>query len=152
MDDGSIDDTADQVKYINDPNVLLIQLNHNYGQCPAIKAGIDYSTGNFIATIDGDLQNDPADLVEMLRILRNEPFDVVTGVRKNRKDQIIFRNIPSFVANSMIRIITRTKILDNGCAIKLFKSQIIKDIALYGEMHRFIVILAIFEGAKSKTD
>jgi len=150
VDDGSGDDTVRRVKDLNDPRVRLIQLKRNYGQCLAIKAGIDYSTGDYIATIDGDLQNDPEDLIEMLHILQNEQFDVVTGIRKKRKDQVIFRKIPSFIANSLIRWITGTSIIDNGCAIKLFKSHIIKDIPLYGELHRFIVILAIYDGAKVK--
>lgn len=150
VDDGSGDDTIRRVKNLNDPRVRLIELKRNYGQCLAIKAGIDYSTGDYIATIDGDLQNDPEDLIEMLHILQNEQFDVVTGIRKKRKDQVIFRKIPSFIANSLIRWITGTSIIDNGCAIKLFKSHIIKDIPLYGELHRFIVILAIYDGAKVK--
>lgn len=150
VDDGSGDDTVRLVKKLNDPRVRLIQLKRNYGQCLAIKAGIDYSTGDYIATIDGDLQNDPEDLIEMLYILQNEPIDVVTGIRIKRKDQLIFRKIPSFIANSLIRWITGTSIIDNGCAIKLFKSHIIKDIPLYGELHRFIAILAIYDGAKVK--
>lgn len=96
VDDGSGDDTVRLVKKLNDPRVRLIQLKRNYGQCLAIKAGIDYSTGDYIATIDGDLQNDPEDLIEMLYILQNEPIDVVTGIRIKRKDQLIFRKIPSF--------------------------------------------------------
>lgn len=150
VDDGSGDNTVNQVKDLNDERVCLIQLKRNYGQCPAIKAGIDYSTGNYIATIDGDLQNDPADLIEMLRILQDEPYDVVTGIRKKRQDQMILRKIPSLIANSLIRKITGTAIIDNGCAIKLFRSEMVKDIPLYGELHRFIVILAIYEGAKVK--
>lgn len=150
VDDGSIDDTVSRVKELNDPRVSLIQLRRNYGQCPAIKAGIDYSTGDYIATIDGDMQNDPSDLIEMLQILRLEPFDVVTGIRKKRKDQMFLRKIPSMIANSLIRKITGTGIVDNGCAIKLFKRHTISDIPLYGELHRFIAILAIYEGAKIK--
>jgi glycosyltransferase involved in cell wall biosynthesis len=150
VDDGSSDDLVNQVKGLDDPRVCIIQLKRNYGQCPAIKAGIDYSTGDYIATIDGDLQNDPADLIEMLRILQNEPYDVVTGIRKKRKDKMILRKIPSLIANSLIRKITGTDIIDNGCAIKVFKCQIIKNIHLYGELHRLIVILAIYEGAKVK--
>jgi glycosyltransferase involved in cell wall biosynthesis len=150
VDDGSSDNTAQKIQKLNDPHVCLIKLRHNFGQCPAIKAGIDFSTGNYIATIDGDLQNDPSDLIEMYHILKNEPFDVVTGIRKNRKDKIFLRKIPSAIANSLVRRMTRTNIIDNGCAIKLFKAEAIKDIPLYGELHRFIVILAIFEGARVK--
>jgi glycosyltransferase involved in cell wall biosynthesis len=150
VDDGSTDETVLLVKALEDPKVKLIQLKRNFGQCPAIKAGIDHSSGDYIATIDGDLQNDPFDLVEMFDVLENEPFDVVTGIRKNRKDRMFLRKIPSMIANSLIRKITETKIIDNGCAIKLFKSQYIKDIPLYGELHRFIAILAIYEGARVK--
>jgi glycosyltransferase involved in cell wall biosynthesis len=150
VDDGSSDKTIERCLSLNHPDVHLIQLKRNYGQCPAIKAGIDYATGNFIATIDGDLQNDPSDLIKMYRILANEDFDVVTGIRVKRKDQFFLRKVPSAIANSLIRSITGTPIIDNGCAIKLFRAETIKDLPLYGELHRFITILAIFEGAKVK--
>lgn len=150
VDDGSDDETANKVIELDDPKVCLIQLKRNYGQSPAIKAGIDYATGDYIGTIDGDLQNDPSDLIEMYHILQNEPFDVVTGIRKKRKDPMTLRKIPSIIANFLIQKITGTPIIDNGCAIKLFKSHVIKDIQLYGELHRLITVLAIFEGAKVK--
>lgn len=150
VDDGSKDDTVSRVKSLNDPHVMLIELKRNYGQCPAIKAGIDHSTGDYIATIDGDLQNDPADLVAMFNILQTESYDVVTGIRRKRKDQMILRKVPSKIANALIRKITGTDIVDNGCAIKLFRADAIKDLPLYGELHRFIVILSIFEGARVK--
>jgi len=144
VDDGSDDETAIKVIELDDPKVCLIQLKRNYGQSPAIKAGIDYATGDYIGTIDGDLQNDPSDLIEMFHILQNEPFDVVTGIRKKRKDPMTLRKIPSIIANFLIQKITGTPIIDNGCAIKLFKSHVIKDIQLYGELHRLITVLAIF--------
>jgi glycosyltransferase involved in cell wall biosynthesis len=150
VDDGSRDNTVAKVTELGDPKVRLVRLKRNYGQCPAIKAGIDQADGNYIATIDGDRQNDPADLTRMYQILQNEPFDAITGIRSKRKDQVFLRKIPSMLANSLIRKITGTNIVDNGCAIKLFKANAIKDIPLYGELHRFIVILAIFEGARVK--
>ena len=150
VDDGSTDRTVEIVAKINHPKLKLIQFKRNFGQCPAIKAGIDFATGDYIATIDGDLQNDPADLVAMFHILQNEKYDIVTGIRAKRQDDFFLRKFPSKLANSFIRFITGTEIMDNGCAIKLFRAEAIKDIPLYGELHRFITVLAIFEGAKVK--
>ncbi|SMO41511.1 Glycosyltransferase involved in cell wall bisynthesis [Saccharicrinis carchari] len=148
INDGSRDGTVEAIKKQKDKNVVLIDLRKNYGQCPALKAGIDYATGDVIATLDGDLQNDPADLVRMMDVMRKTDCDVVTGIRAQRKDDMFLRKIPSKIANSLVRKVSHTKIIDNGCAIKVFKSHIAKDIPLYGEMHRFIAILAINEGAR----
>lgn len=148
VDDGSTDDTVNRIKELTDPKISLIILKRNFGQCPALKAGIDLATGDYIATLDGDLQNDPNDLVRMYSILESGIYDFVIGIRKDRKDRLMLRKIPSKIANWLIRIMTNTKIIDNGCGIKLFKSHIIKDIPLYGEFHRFISVLAIYEGAK----
>ncbi len=148
INDGSRDKTVEEIKEQKGKNVVLIDLRKNYGQCPALKAGIDYATGDYIATLDGDLQNDPADLIRMMEVIKETGCDVVTGIRAKRKDDIFLRKIPSWIANSLVRKVSDTKIIDNGCAIKVFKSEIAKDIPLYGEMHRFIAILAINEGAK----
>jgi glycosyltransferase involved in cell wall biosynthesis len=148
VDDGSTDRTARVLKEMRDPYVKLIILKRNYGQCPSLKAGIDMATGDYIATLDGDLQNDPKDLIRMFSILELGMFDFVTGIRKKRRDRLILRVVPSQIANWLIRVITNTNIKDNGCGIKMFKSQIIKEIPLYGEFHRFISILAMYEGAK----
>ncbi len=148
INDGSKDNTVAEIKKQQDKNVVLIDLRKNYGQCPALKAGIDYATGDVIATLDGDLQNDPADLIKMMEVMQETGCDVVTGIRAQRKDDMFLRKIPSKIANSLVRKVSDTPIIDNGCAIKVFKSEIAKDIPLYGEMHRFITILAINEGAK----
>ncbi len=148
VDDGSTDNTAWFLKEMNDCRVKIIELKKNYGQCPALKAGIDYATGDYIATMDGDLQNDPRDLVRMFFILETGAFDFVTGIRNQRNDKLFFRIIPSLMANWLIRKVTNTEITDNGCGIRLFKSQIIKEMPLYGEFHRFISVLAIYEGAR----
>lgn len=148
VDDGSTDNTAWILREMNDCRVKIIELKKNYGQCPALKAGIDYATGDYIATLDGDLQNDPRDLVGMFSILETGSFDFVTGIRNQRKDKLFIRILPSLVANWLIRKVTNTGIIDNGCGIRMFKSEIIKEIPLYGEFHRFISILAIYDGAK----
>ena len=148
INDGSRDKTVEEIKEQKGKNVVLIDLRKNYGQCPALKAGIDYATGDFIATLDGDLQNDPADLVKMMEVMEETGCDVVTGIRAKRKDDMFLRKIPSKIANSLVRKVSDTPIVDNGCAIKVFKADIAKDIPLYGEMHRFIAIFAINEGAK----
>lgn len=148
INDGSRDKTVKAIKRQENKNVVLIDLRKNYGQCPALKAGIDYATGDFIATLDGDLQNDPKDLIRMMQVIKETGCDVVTGIRAHRKDDMFLRKIPSKIANSLVRKVSSTQIVDNGCAIKVFKSEIAKEIPLYGEMHRFIAILAIMEGAK----
>ena len=148
IDDGSKDNTVKEIKKLKDKNVVLIELRRNYGQCPALKAGVDYATGDYIATLDGDLQNDPADIIRMMDIIKDQDCDVVTGIRAKRQDDVFLRKIPSKIANSIVRKVSGTNIIDNGCAIKVFKSDIAKEIPLYGEMHRFIAIYAIKEGAK----
>jgi glycosyltransferase involved in cell wall biosynthesis len=148
IDDGSKDNTVQEIKKQKDKNVVLIELRKNYGQCPALKAGIDYATGDFIATLDGDLQNDPADLIRMMDIIKQKNCDLVTGIRAKRQDDMFLRKIPSKIANSIVRRVSKTNIIDNGCAIKVFKANIAKEIPLYGEMHRFIAIFAINEGAR----
>jgi len=128
-------------------NITLIELKRNYGQTAAIKAGIDNANGEYIATLDGDLQNDPEDLIMMLDLITNKHCDIVTGIRSDRHDDFIMRKIPSVIANYMVRKVTRTNIRDNGCGIKVFKSVILKELPLYGERHRFLVSLAAMDGA-----
>ncbi|TLX78308.1 glycosyltransferase family 2 protein [Labilibacter sediminis] len=148
INDGSKDRTVEEINKQKGKNVVLIDLRKNYGQCPALKAGIDYATGDIIATLDGDLQNDPKDLIRMMQVMKETGCDVVTGIRAQRKDGMLLRKIPSKIANSLVRKVSGTPIIDNGCAIKVFKAEIAKEVPLYGEMHRFIAILAIMEGAK----
>jgi len=147
IDDGSSDSTAKRIKGINDPHIHLIELKKNYGQSSALSAGIDYSTGDYVITLDGDLQNDPADIPAMVKIAEEGDWDLVAGVRKDRKDDFFIRKIPSRIANSMIRKTTGVRMKDNGCALKVFKSQMAKSLGLYGELHRLIAVLAALEGA-----
>ncbi|MEO8795877.1 MAG: glycosyltransferase family 2 protein [Daejeonella sp.] len=147
VDDGSNDGTQKEIKKFADDRVTLIELRKNYGQSTAMTAGIDYSTGNYIALLDGDLQNDPTDIPFMLQKLKDEDWDVVAGNRKNRKDGMFLRKIPSTIANSLIRKMTGVYIRDYGCTLKIFKREIAEDLGIYGELHRFIPVLAKLQGA-----
>ena len=147
VDDGSTDNTANTVKKFIDSNIVLIELKRNVGQSGALQAGIDHATGKYIATMDGDLQNDAEDLPVMLDILKKNDCDFVTGIRENRSDKILTRKIPSYIANYIVRKITHTNIKDNGCGIKVFRSEILKEMYLYGEKHRFMASFAAMEGA-----
>jgi glycosyltransferase involved in cell wall biosynthesis len=148
VDDGSTDATKRRIKELLNDRVILIELRKNYGQSTAIAAGIDHSTGQYIAMLDGDLQNDPLDIPMMLEKLKSEDWDVVAGNRKNRKDGTFFRKIPSKIANAIIRRMTKVYIRDYGCTLKVFKREIAEDLGLYGELHRFIPVLASMQGAK----
>ncbi len=147
VNDGSTDSTADEIRRQVGVKVTLVDLKRNYGQSAAIKAGVDQADGDYIATLDGDLQNDPEDLPMMLNLLKERDCDFVTGIRATRHDRFIQRKIPSYIANWMIRKIAGTNIRDNGSGIKLFKADIIKNLPLYGERHRFLPTLAVLEGA-----
>jgi glycosyltransferase involved in cell wall biosynthesis len=149
IDDFSTDNTRKVVKNMDDDKVHLIELKKNYGQSLALAAGIDYAKGEFIITMDGDLQNDPSDIPQMLSYALNDDYDVVTGIRQKRKDSLV-KKIPSKIANFLVRRVTKLDIKDNGCALKVFSKDIAKDLNLYGEMHRFITLLAHLEGAQIK--
>lgn len=149
IDDFSKDRTRQVVAGLADPKVHLIALKKNYGQSLALAAGIDYAQGEYIITMDGDLQNDPADIPNMLPHVLSGEYDVVTGIRMNRRDSLV-KKIPSKIANFMVRRVTKLDIKDNGCALKVFTRTIAKDLNLYGEMHRFITLLAFLEGAQIK--
>jgi glycosyltransferase involved in cell wall biosynthesis len=147
VDDGSVDNTTNVIREYASQQVTLLQLKRNFGQTAALKAGIDYADGEYIATLDGDLQNDPEDLLMMLEMIKDTNCDIVTGIRAQRHDGILLRKIPSLIANYIVRKVTHTNIIDNGCGIKMFKSEILKELPLYGERHRFIVSLAVLDGA-----
>ena len=149
IDDFSTDNTRNVVKKMNDDKVHLIELKKNYGQSLALAAGIDYAEGDYIITMDGDLQNDPSDIPEMLTYAQTDEYDLVTGIRQKRKDSLI-KKIPSKIANFLVRRVTKLDIKDNGCALKIFTKDIAKGLNLYGEMHRFITLLAHLEGAQIK--
>ncbi len=149
VDDFSTDGTKSVVKKMDDDSVALIELKKNYGQSLALAAGIDYARGEYIITMDGDLQNDPSDIPEMLEYAVTGEFDLITGIRQKRKDSLI-KKIPSKIANFLVRRVTKLNIKDNGCALKVFTKDIAKGLNLYGEMHRFITLLAFLEGAQIK--
>jgi glycosyltransferase involved in cell wall biosynthesis len=147
VDDGSTDGTATTIKALKDPRITLIEFRMNYGQSSAIAAGIEEASGDYIVTLDGDLQNDPADIPMMIHIAGEKDWDLVAGIRKTRKDGFFIRVIPSRIANAIIRRTTRVSIKDYGCTLKVFKKDLAKSLGLYGELHRFIAVLASFEGA-----
>lgn len=148
VDDGSSDATVRKIKKLADETVKLVMLNKNYGQTTAMAAGIHAASGEYIVTLDGDLQNDPADIPLMVEKLEREDWDVVAGVRAKRKDGMLLRKIPSKIANAVIRKLTGVYLHDYGCTLKVFKSAEAKNLSLYGELHRFIPVLAQLQGAR----
>lgn len=148
IDDGSTDKTFEILKSLKlkDSNLKLIKFRRNFGQSAAMGAGFEYAFGNIVITLDGDLQNDPQDIPKLVDKL-NGGYDIVSGWRKNRKDRLIIRKLPSKVANRLIRYLTQIPLHDTGCSLKVYRKEIIKKICLYGELHRFIPALARFEGA-----
>ena len=149
VDDGSTDKSLPILKEIaaSDNRVRVISLRRNYGQTAAMSAGIDAAKGNILIPMDADLQNDPKDIARLLDKL-NEGYDVVSGWRKNRKDKLIMRKIPSWIANSLISKIGGVPLHDYGCSLKAYRREVIQDVKLYGEMHRFIPIYAAWAGAR----
>lgn len=147
VDDGSTDNTRAEIRKVLNDKIILVELKGNFGQTAALKAGIDTAEGEFIATLDGDLQNDPVDLPMMYDLLQEKDCDFVTGIRKNRYDGFVLRKIPSRIANRIVRMISRTGIKDNGCGTKIFRAEVLKELPLYGERHRFLPTLAALEGA-----
>lgn len=147
VDDGSTDNTVKEIKALNRKRIKLIELKKNYGQSSALAAGIEHAEGDYIITMDGDLQNDPSDIPMMLKIAEEGEWDLVAGIRKNRKDGMFLRKIPSKIANFVIRVTTKVKMKDYGCTLKVFEKETAKSLGLYGELHRFIPVLAYLEGA-----
>jgi glycosyltransferase involved in cell wall biosynthesis len=148
VEDGSTDRTVAEVKKYANTRTKLVIFNRNYGQTTALAAGIDQAIGEYIATMDGDLQNDPTDLPGMLQKAIDEEWDVVAGRRANRKDGFVLRKIPSKIANWIIRNSTNVHLKDYGCTLRVYKAEIAQNMGLYGELHRFIPVLAKQEGAK----
>ncbi|MHA7109633.1 glycosyltransferase family 2 protein [Sunxiuqinia elliptica] len=151
VDDGSIDRTREEVRAINDDHFLLLELKKNYGQSSALQAGIDAASGEYVALIDGDLQNDPADIPMMIKMAKEGEWDMVAGVRANRQDGAFLRKIPSKIANYLIREATGIRMKDLGCTLKVFTKEAIKSIHIYGELHRFIPALLALEGSTRMT-
>lgn len=148
IEDGSTDKTVREVKKYANERTKLIIFNRNYGQTTALAAGIDMAIGTYIATMDGDLQNDPTDLPMMLKMAMDEDWDVVAGRRAKRKDGAVLRKIPSKIANWVIRNTTKVYLNDYGCTLRVYKAEIAQNMGLYGELHRFIPVLAKQQGAK----
>ena len=151
VNDGSNDNTStvlDELT-IKIKELSVISLRKNYGQTAAMAAGFDNSKGEIVITLDGDLQNDPNDIPKLISHI-NEGYDLICGWRYERKDKLINRRIPSKIANKLIANVTGLKLHDYGCSLKAFKKEIVDDIKLYGELHRFLPVLANIEGAKIK--
>ena len=149
VDDGSTDRTFEILESLskNDPLLRVIKFRGNFGQSAATAAGFDLAIGDVIITLDGDLQNDPADIPRILQKL-DEGYDVVSGWRKSRKDKLLLRKVPSKIANRIICKVTNVQLHDTGCALKAYRSEIVRRINLYGELHRFLPALARIEGAR----
>jgi glycosyltransferase involved in cell wall biosynthesis len=149
VNDGSRDATFEIAAGLamRDPRLKVIDFRGNYGQTAAMAAGIDHARGEYIVTMDGDLQNDPADIPVMLDELTDR-YEMVVGWRKNRQDKLITRKIPSWIANRLIGKVTGVPIKDNGCSLKIYRASVIKQVPLYSEMHRFIPAMASIAGAR----
>ncbi len=149
VNDGSRDRTLEVAIEIarGDPRVCIVNFRRNYGQTPAMVAGIDQARGRVLVTMDGDLQNDPDDIEHFLAKM-NEGYDIVVGWRFNRQDKLVSRKIPSVIANWIIGKVTGVPIKDNGCSLKAYRGSLIKQIPLYSEMHRFIPAMASIAGAR----
>lgn len=149
VDDGSTDGSVELLreKAKTTPHLRAIFLRRNYGQTPAMSAGFNHARGRVIITLDGDLQNDPADIPLLLAKLE-EGYDLVSGWREKRQDAAVTRLLPSKIANWLIGKITGVKIHDYGCSLKAYRSELVADMNLYGELHRFLPALAFIEGAR----
>jgi glycosyltransferase involved in cell wall biosynthesis len=149
VDDGSKDGTFRKSKMLaeKDNRLRVIKFRKNYGQTPGMAAGIDHAQGKILVTMDGDLQNDPSDIPMFLKKIE-EGIDVVCGWRHKRQDKLVTRKIPSIIANWIIGKITGVPIRDNGCSLKAYRAEVIKEVPLYSDMHRFIPAMASLAGIK----
>ncbi len=148
VDDGSIDRTLSLLEEIQkkDKNVMLLSLRRNFGQTAAFAAGFDFARGDIVVTMDGDLQNDPKDIPRLLDAIKD--YDLVSGWRKKRKDAFLTRRLPSMIANWLISKVTGVKLHDYGCSLKAYRRDVVKNLRLYGEMHRFIPAVASWYGVR----
>jgi len=148
VDDGSNDNSLNILKDIqkSDKNVIVISFRKNFGQTAAFSAGFDYASGDVVVTIDGDLQNDPMDIPKLVAMM--DEYDIVSGWRKDRKDPFLSRQLPSQIANKLISLVTGVKLHDYGCSLKAYRKDVVSNIHLYGEMHRFIPAVASQYGVK----
>ena len=148
VDDGSTDTTLAILEEIRaeDNRVVVLSLRRNFGQTAAFAAGFDFARGDVVVTMDGDLQNDPADIPKLLELIKDN--DLVSGWRKKRKDPFLSRRLPSIMANWLISKVTGVKLHDYGCSLKAYRREVIKNLKLYGEMHRFIPAVASWYGVR----
>jgi glycosyltransferase involved in cell wall biosynthesis len=148
VDDGSTDGTLPVLEEIQakDKRIIVLSLRRNFGQTAAFAAGFDFARGDVIVTMDGDLQNDPADIPKLLELIKDN--DLVSGWRKKRKDPFFRRRVPSMIANWLISNVTGVKLHDYGCSLKAYRRDVIKNLKLYGEMHRFIPAVASWYGVR----
>jgi glycosyltransferase involved in cell wall biosynthesis len=148
VDDGSTDATLSLLQEIQskDGNVVVVSFRRNFGQTAAFAAGFDYARGDVVITLDGDLQNDPDDIPRLLEAIKDS--DIVSGWRKRRKDPFLSRRLPSIIANRLISWVTGVKLHDYGCSLKAYRRDVVKNLNLYGEMHRFIPAVADWYGVK----
>ena len=149
VNDGSSDKSAEVMRSLSleVPELVGVLLRKNYGQTAAMAAGFDISCGEIVVTLDGDLQNDPADIPLLVNKIR-EGFDLVSGWRYRRQDAAISRKLPSKIANSLIGKVTGVRLNDYGCSLKAYRKEVLTDMRLYGELHRFLPVLANIEGAR----
>ena len=152
VDDGSIDGSFEVLKELaaRDARVKVVRLRRNFGQTPALQAGIDYSSGEVLITMDGDLQNDPADIPVLLDKLA-EGYDAVLGLRAKRQDRLLLRRIPSYLGNWIIRKVTGVHIKDMGCTLRAMRRELAEALPLYGELHRFVPVLGHHPRVAGKT-
>jgi glycosyltransferase involved in cell wall biosynthesis len=148
IDDGSTDKTLSLLEEIQlkDDRVIVLSLRRNFGQTAAFAAGFDFARGDVVVTMDGDLQNDPADIPKLLELMKDN--DLVSGWRKKRKDPFFTRRLPSIMANWLISKVTGVQLHDYGCSLKAYRRDVIKNLKLYGEMHRFIPAVASWYGVR----
>ena len=149
VNDGSLDNSAEVIRQLSFeiPELVGVLLRKNYGQTAAMAAGFDISSGEIVVTLDGDLQNDPADIPLLVNKIR-DGFDLVSGWRYRRQDAAISRKLPSKIANRLIGKVTGVRLNDYGCSLKAYRKEVLTDMRLYGELHRFLPVLANIEGAR----
>jgi glycosyltransferase involved in cell wall biosynthesis len=148
VNDGSTDGTLAELRSIENPALIVLDLQRNYGQSAALAAGIDAARGEYIVTLDGDQQNDPDDILRLIQHCQANDLDLVAGLRANRQDGYWLRKVPSRLANALIRWSTGLQLHDLGCGLKIIRADTAKNIKLYGELHRFFLVLAHLDGAR----
>lgn len=148
VDDGSSDKTLSLLENIqkDDKSVTILSLRRNFGQTAAFAAGFDFARGDIVITMDGDLQNDPKDIPRLIGMMKN--YDLVSGWRRKRKDTFLTRRLPSIIANWLISRVTGVRLHDYGCSLKAYRRDVVKNLRLYGEMHRFIPAVASWYGVR----